>query len=213
MPPLPKIDNGKGGEIAAVLFVFIGVVVVAVLVVYAVKYILDVLTNGDHDYWWDLTLQQDSLSTSHGEHGDFFAGKLASGYIANSILYIGLVGELGYMDIKLKVERTSGDDILDLAGAYWLLGGALRLGNFAEVREGASGANYFFMEVMGGTSEFSETDIIGSAKLGFNYEPAQRLRLGVHVGARYIGLNEKAGFVNGDNSYWLTYGVDAGWRF
>lgn len=217
-PPAPDLRlpdfSGGNGDAAAILFVVVGVVVVAVLVVYAIKSLVSIASGKKHHQSWELTLQSNVLAADRGEHGRFHGAKLGAGYIADKYLYLGLVGELGYMDIDLEVEKENRPTRLQLAGSYWMMGAAIRLGRFYDTQRGVlSAANYFFMEFMGGTSEYAATDIIGSAKLGGNFKVSDHLRLGFSVGSRYIGLNEDDGFVNSNNNYWSDFGVDIGYRF
>lgn len=205
--------GGGSGDAAAVLFVLVGIFVVAVFVVYTVKYLVDVASGKHYDYWWDLGAQKSYLVTHKGEYGRFTSVKLASGYIANKRAYMGLVGELGYMDINLDVNKNDGPVRLDLAGNYWMLGAAARFVMFDDGRSGVSNPSFFFMEFMGGLTEHAATKTIGSARLGFNFGEFNHLRLGLNAGAQYIGLNKEQGFVNNRNNYWFTYGFELGYRF
>ena len=220
-PPLPKPlvpdlklpDLGNADEAAIILFVVVGIVVVAVLVVYAIKGLISAISAEDKHYSWSLGLQSDLLATDKGEHGRFFGIKLSTGYIAEKALYIGLAGELGFMDINLDVAQGKSTTRLRLAGNYWMLGAEMRLGNFSQAQDGISNANYMFLEFMGGTSEYAATDVIGSAKLGWNFRLFDSARMGLNVGSRYIGLNEDEGFVNSRDNYWLNYGMELEYRF
>lgn len=205
--------GGGGGDAAAVLFVLIGVVVVAVFVIYTLKYLVDIANGKEYDYWWDLGAQQTYLITDKSEHGALTSAKLASGYIADHRAYIGLVGELGYMDIDLNVSKQDSPARLNFSGAYWMLGAAARFALFDNVKDGQSNPSVFFMEFMSGLTEDAATDVIGSAKLGFNFGEFDHLRIGIHAGAQYIGLNKEQGFINNSNNYWFTYGLELGYRF
>jgi len=205
--------GGGGGDAAAVLFVLVGVFVAAVFVIYTIKYLVDIASGKEYDYWWDLGAQKTYLITHKGEHGEFTSAKLASGYIADKRAYIGLVGELGYMDINLDVSKNDAPVRLNLEGYYWMLGAAARFVLFDSVRDGVSNPSFFFMEFMGGLTEHAATETIGSAKLGLNFGEFDHFRIGLHAGAQYIGLNKKQGFVHNSDNYWFTYGFELGYRF
>lgn len=216
-PPLPNLklpDLGKNsGDAAIILFVVVGVVVVAVLVVYAIKGLISAINGKDQQYTWTLGLQSDVLAADGDQHGRFFGAKLSTGYIADKALYIGLAGELGQMDIDLDVTQGKTNTRLQLVGNYWMLGAEMRLGNYSQPLDGVSVTNYMFLEFMGGTSEFAATDVIGSAKIGGNFRLFDNFRLGLSIGSRYFGLSKNEGFAGSRDNYWLNYGVDVSYRF
>lgn len=206
--------GGGSGDGAQVLFIVIGMVVIAALIVYAAKYIVDVLNDYEqYDYWWDIATQFTSLDGDAGEHANFSALKIASGFVVNDRVRLGLAGELGNMDMDLILNKRTTPKRLALSGTYWLLGAAVHFNLFTQSIRCPEDAHYMFLEFLGGTSEHTETDVLGAARLGFNFAITKHLRWGIHYGAMYIGLNEDEGFANDGDNYFNTYGFEFGYRF
>ena len=214
---LPNISGGGGkGDGAAVLLIVIGVVVIAALFVYAGKWLVDSLSNDEdyYAYWWDLGMQFTRLDTVAGEHGIFSGVKLSGGFVPNMNTNFGLALEVGRMDLDLSYNRNSKPERINLEGTYWLIGPSVRwlLGN-RDAEENLFNSSYVYLTLMGGSSDRKEVDKIATGKIGINTAIGQSLRLGFHLGAFYLGLDEDKGFANDGDNYWYLYGMELGYQF
>jgi len=214
---LPNISlgGGKKGDGAAVMLIIIGVVVIAALFVYAGKFIAD-LFSGDgeyYTYWWDIGTQFITLDTEASEQGNFTGLKFSGGFVANRLAQFGLAAEVGSMDLDLNYNRNSTPQRIQLEGTYWLIGPTVRwLLGYTDTEQLANNS-YFYLELLGGSSDRNEVDKMAVARVGFNTGIGEHLRLGAHYGAFYLGLNEDQGFANDGDNYWDMYGLEIGYQF
>lgn len=217
---LPNFGGGGGGgggkgDSAAVMLIIIGVVVVAALFIYAGKFIVDLINNNEdyYAYWWDIGTQFINLNTEANQHGNFSGLKLGAGFIANRSTQFGLTAEIGKMDLDLLYNRNSIPQRINLQGTYWLLGPTVRwlLGNIDT--EQTINNSYVYLELLGGGSDRKEVDITAVARLGVNTGIGEHMRIGIHYGAFYLGLDEDQGFANDGDNYWNMYGLEIGYQF
>lgn len=214
---LPNIGGGGGGkgDAAAVMLIIIGVVVIAALFIYAGKWLVDMLSNDEdyYAYWWDIGTQFMVLDTEANQHGNFTGLKFSGGFIANRLAHFGLAVEVGRMDLDLLYNRNSIPQRVNLEGTYWLLGPTVRwlLGNVDT--EQAINNSYFHLQLLGGGSDRNEVDKMALARVGFNTGIGRHLRLGLHYGAFYLGLDQDQGFANDGDNYWNMYGMEIGYQF
>ena len=207
------LSGGSGGgsnrDFAKVFFIFAGFVVVAAFVVYAGKYISDIVSGKDKQMWRELVFKSTFLSTQAGRHGQLTGVRLATGFVSDELIQLALVGELGSADLNLVLNENTDPTPLDIAATYWMLGASARL----HLSTKLVNASYLYLDFMGGTTTNSATDIIGAARLGASFGLNDYWRLGASLGAQYIGLDEGQGFNNDGENYWLTYGVEIGAQF
>lgn len=214
---MPNINMGGGnkGDAAAVMLIVIGVVVIAALIVYAGKYIID-LFSGDSEYyayWWDIGTQFISLDTEAGQHGNFTGIKFTAGFVANRSAQFGLAAEVGNIDLDLNYNRNSTPQRIRIDGTYWLLGATVRwlLGNVDP--EQSINNSYVYFELLAGASDRDEVDKMAVARVGFNTGLGKHMRLGIHYGAFYLGLDEDQGVANDGDNYWNMVGMEIGYQF
>ena len=201
--------SGSNSDLAKVFFILAGVVVVGVFVVFAGKYIADLVQGKEHDLWWEFIFNSTFLDTDSGEHGRFYGVKIATGFVSSDLFQVALVGEIGNTDLELVLNEYPNPVELDLSGKYWMLGATARL----HLTDKLVNASYLYLDFMGGSTDHRETDVIGAARLGASFGINDYVRLGASFGAQYIGLDEDQGFVNDGDNYWLTFGVEMGVRF
>lgn len=203
----------KGGssnrDSAKVFFIFVGLAVVAAFVVYAGKYIADLVRGENLKVWREFIFNNTFLSTGPGRHGQFSGAKIATGFVSNELIQLALVGEIGNANLDLILNETVDPTPLDFSATYWMLGASARL----HLTDKFVNASYLYMEFMGGTTSHSDTDIIGATRVGASFGINDYLRLGASMGAQYIGLDSDQGFANDGDNYWVTYGVEIGMRF
>jgi len=201
---LDLLDCDFGGDADVVLFVVIGVVVVAALVIYTVGYLGSVaLGTGDYDYWWDLETGT-SFLVGGAENGVMVSLKLSSGIVAADA-HAGIAVEGGYLDMEVALEGS--DDSVDLEGGYIMGGPAIRWA------EGDANPSYISMELLGGTTEHEQVDVMSIARLGVSLGIGPAFRLGFHIGAMYLGLELDEGLVREDDNFTTILGGEVGVRF
>lgn len=199
-----------GGDGAALLFVVIGVFVVAAFFVFAVKYFYDVATNYDqYEYWWEVGLNVTGLSrkerSGSTERGIMEGIKFSTGFIDRHY-HIGLTGEIGYLDLHLKFENNT--SLYDLKGVYGVIGPAIRL--YIDDEDHPS---YLYLELLAGTSEPREIGLISFARAGFSVGLNNHVRLGLNVGSVYVDLQENEGFIRETSDFNVIGGLECAFRF
>lgn len=197
-------DWGSDGTV--VLFVVIGLVVVAATVVYAGAYLYRVITNPcDISYWWDIKLHLTALS-DRSEHGYLVGGRLCSGFIDHRV-HAGIAIEAGYFDVKTDIN--DGTDSLEINGAYGMAGPHIRwlVGRY-DVNP-----THVFVELLGGITSRDEIDLISAARAGFVLRIGEYGRLGLNIGAMYSDLELDEGLVRDSDNYSLIIGTECGFRF
>ncbi|MGA1870181.1 MAG: hypothetical protein ACMUJM_16715 [bacterium] len=202
---LPDVPD----EVAAILYVVIGVVVVAVLIIYGGKYFYDVATGrGDFQYWWEVGAQSTFFNKADKEtalgRGSMAGLKFTSGIIDQDIR-IGLAGEVGYLAVKLNSMFTS--KFIDIDGLYGVIGPAIRL------CWGKINPHYLSLELLAGSSEHDEVGIISTARAGINWGIMEHIRFGINGGAIYFNLNETEGLFDEEGEFRFIIGIEVGYRF
>ena len=201
--------QGSSSDAAKVFFLLLGFVVVAAFVVYAGKYVADIVRNEDYKMWWEFIFNSSFMSTESRQHGNFYGAKLATGFVSSDLIQLALVGEVGNADINLVLNENSNPQVLNFSAPYWMLGGAARL----HLTTKLVNASYLYLEFLGGTTNNSATGTISTARLGASFGIGDNLRLGASYGAQYIGLDEDQGYTNDNDNYWFTLGLEIGVRF
>ena len=201
--------HGNNSDVAKVFFLLAGVVVVAAFIVYAGKTVSEFVTNDNAKLWWEVIFNSSFMDTDARHHGRFYGAKLATGLVSRELFQLALVGEVGNADLDLIINENKDPQLLKYSAPYWMLGGAVRM----HLTDKLVNASYLYLELMGGTTNDSSTDIIGAARLGASFGVNDSLRLGASLGAQYLGLNEDKGFTNNGNDYWFTLGLEVGVRF
>jgi hypothetical protein len=202
-------DGGGSGDSGKVFFIIAGVVVIAAFVIYAGKYIVDIATGKDVKLWWEFLFSNTYLDTRSGQHGWLNGLKIATGFVSSDLIQVALVGELGKTSVDVILDENSAPVPLDYTATYWMVGASARL----HLTDKLVNASYLFLDFMGGKTSQGSADTIGMARLGASFGINNNTRLGVNIGAHYIGLKENQGFVNHGDNYWTTLGFEMGVRF
>lgn len=194
--------NGNGSEI---LYVVIGLVVVAVLVVYSVKYAYDVATHQrQYTHWWDMGFQSTVVVGNESvDRGSLAALRFAGG-IVDARMRVGLTGELGVMDVTL---RDSGAASVHSRSTYGMLGPAVRWMIAAEPNP-----SFLFLEVLGGSASDARIGVLSTARAGISLGINERARFGFNFGSLYTDVKDSEGLL-GAKTYNTVYGVELGYRF
>ena len=134
---------------------------------------------------------------------------MATGFVSNELIQLALVGELGNAKLNLLLNTDTVPAVLDFSATYWMLGASARL----HLTDAMKNASYLFLDLLGGGTNRSATELIGAARFGVSFGIDDHWRLGASLGAQYIGLDEDQGFRNDGSNYWTTIGVELGARF
>lgn len=205
---LGELRSGMGsshGNGAEVLYVVIGVVVVAVLVIYAVKFAYDIVAQ-EHQYsrWWDLSFQSSAVLGNNTVDGGTLTALKFAGGIVDDNMRVGLSGELGYMDVDLS---DAGANAVHTRATYGMLGPAVRW-----IIASTPNPSYVFLEVIGGTANDSRIGVLSIARAGFNLGISSHARFGFNLGSMYTDVNDSKGLLD-KKTYNSIYGVELGFRF
>lgn len=187
---------------AAVLFVFVGAVLLVVWTFYIFKYLYDVARGYHPCRWSELSFSSSSISSDIDQHAYFHGLNYKTG-IYNRGTEFGLSAEIGHSDILLAESGT-----LRLEGLYWLIGPLLRW-------RLSSGRNphYFQMDFLAGSTEHSEIGVIARANLGLRFGISETMHMSFNWGAMNINLNDNQGIINNRNQYYYLYGINVGYQF
>ncbi|MGA1826448.1 MAG: hypothetical protein ACMUIP_17475 [bacterium] len=202
---LPDVPD----DVAAVIYVVIGFVVVGVLIIYGAKYFYDVMTGtGDYDYWWEVGASSTFFKKGNDEeilgNGSMVGIKFASGIIDQNFR-MGLSGEIGYLAVKLHSLFAS--KFIEIDGLYGIVGPAIRFcwGNI--------NPHYISLEFLAGSSEHDEVGVISTARAGINWGIKEHIRLGINGGALYFNINETEGLFDKKSEFRFIGGIEVGYRF
>ena len=212
---LPRIGGGSSRDAGAAILVVIGVVVIAAVFIYAGKWIADALKNDEdyYSYWWDIGANFTSLDTDTGEHGSLNSIKFSGGFVPNMHTNFGLALELGQMDLNLLYNKNTEPTRINVEGSYWLLGPSVRWLLGYRDTEKLVNNSYFHFELLGGDSDQKQVDKIVVGRVGFNTGIGEHMRLGIHYGAFYLGMEEDEGIANDGDNYWTMLGLEIGYQF
>ncbi len=194
--------EGDGVE-AAVVFVVIGTVVVAVWTLYAVKFLYDVTVGtAPCGRWSELNFATSMISDEEDQHATFNGVHFMTGY-RDGYTDIGLGAEVGQSDILLTETGS-----LELEGLYWMVGPILRwrLDDYAN-------PSYYEMEFAAGTTEHEEVGLLAKAELGFSFGIGEAVRWGVNLGVLNINLNDNQGIITDRQRYYYLLGLEMGFHF
>lgn len=197
--------RGGNGDGAQILYVVIGLVVVAVLVVYSFKYAYDIVMHKrQYTHWWDLGFQSTIVLGNHAiDRGSLAALRFAGGIIDDA-MRVGLTSELGIMDVDLRDDSAT---VIHTRATYGMLGPAVRW-----IIASTSNPSFVYLEVLGGTANNTRIGVLSTARAGISVGINEHARFGFNVGSMYTDMKETEGLL-GNNTYNTTYSVELGYRF
>jgi hypothetical protein len=195
-----------GGDAAVVLYVLIGVVVVAAFIVYAVDYVYRLAVHPeDISYWWSLDLHSTWLAGG-SEDGFFVGSKLSTGIIQEAAR-AGLSIEVGYFDVNVDIAGAPSE--LEVDGAYGMLGPHIRW-TWNRARRNPS---HFVVELLTGVTSSTDIDIVSVARAGVSLGVGEQGRLGLNIGTMYLDMELDEGLIRDDDDFSLVVGTEVGFRF
>ena len=196
------MNSKSDDKSAAVVFVFVGVVLLVVWTFYIFKYLYDVSMGYHPCRWSELSLSSSRISSELDQYAYFHGLNYKTG-ILNRGTEFGISAEIGHSDILL-VESGA----LRLEGLYWLIGPLLRWPL-------SSGRNphHFQMDFLAGSTEHAEVGVIARVNLGLRFAISEAMHMSFNWGAMNINLNENQGIIDDRNRYYYLYGINVGYRF
>ncbi|MDH5325100.1 MAG: hypothetical protein OEZ68_12670 [Gammaproteobacteria bacterium] len=194
--------NGGRGDGALIVIAIVGIILVAALVVYTVKFLVQAISGS-----FDCGLWLGSGAIGASVSGDGFYGGMGGVHFNtgtfNEKTHLGLSAELGGYAFTKETPNTD----LHFGGAYWLVGPVI---HFGSIRSGYGTA--FSLEFLGGHSftvdlgamsllRFNVTTSLGDAHLGFS------------GGLLYVDIADDSGVLENTNEYNSYFGVEFGTTF
>jgi len=194
--------GSRNDELAGVIFVMIGLVVVFAFVAYAGAYVYHWAAHGlRRSGWYSLGLGAYGFGNSK-EWGGLQAARFGLG-IKDLGLEWGLGAELGRINSTLALEKDGSK--LEVNGGYGAAGPMLVYRPQANQR--------FFLEFLAGTSEHKEVHLLAKAMVGANWQSDEGWYFGVNTGTLMVSLKSSLGYIRNKNPYnWLT-GLELGYTF
>lgn len=191
---------------AIVIFVIIGVAVVLTVVVYAAAFLYDAVTGaGETRRWWDMEGTA-SFLTSSGNSGFMGGARLSAGLERNDAK-VGLVIDGGYLNARIRTQDSA--QTFDVSGGYAMAGAGVRWRLDSRV----DNPSCFGLELLAGTASDEQVDLMSEARATLTFGLGSRMRLGVSLGALYLGLKAKDGLLGDVNDFSTLLGLHSGIRF
>ncbi|MDB5051230.1 MAG: hypothetical protein JWO30_4301 [Fibrobacteres bacterium] len=214
-------DGGGGGwdahELAAVIYVVIGVVVVGAFILYGAQTLYDLATNQeDYPVFMEAGVRvsysgkalKDPDGGSDLYRDAYLAGLRFAIGLDKPGMGLGLTVEGGYIDVRLR-GISDPSRSFDFEGGYLVAGPLLRFGG--------NDPFSFNLEFLNGTSDHASIGWISKSRMAVEAKVSPHTLIGAHLGAVFYdlhfldGLGWRKGNFNRDLS--LIYGLDAGWEF
>jgi len=194
--------GGGNDDLAALVFVVIGLVVVFSFVIYAGTYLYQWTNYGlRKSGWYSLGLGMYGFGNQK-EWGGMEAVRFGIG-IRDLGFDWGLSAELGQIDSTLATGE--GETNLAVTGVYGAAGPVL-------VYNHGQGQRYY-LEFLAGTSEHKEVHVLAKAMAGVRLESNSGWYFGASTGSLMVSLKSSLGLVRNKNPYnWLS-GVEFGVGF
>lgn len=210
-PLLPSSLNwGHGDAKDFLIFVaVVGIVVVAVLLVYSLGYLASAAYCGVESF------QHIELGVSVSSIFDHSANQQRNGHLIGVKGSIGSLVPFGSMSLALEAGRFDLDWSLtrtgrfeSLRGPYLLAGPRFVFPFFGTIQ--STGAS---LELLAGTSTHADVGLMSILRLGLDFALSQNLFLGANGGAILLDLKSNEGFVNSRDQWNYTAGATLSWRF
>jgi len=198
---IDKADSDSPEAFAIIVFVVIGIVVVASIIVPIGKLIIDLL-RGDFNYngWVEFSLLSTLLLSEN--RGSFHGAKLSAGF-KNAVYDVGLASEFGYLTFS-----SESDESFDKSGFYLMIGPAVRW----YITEDNNPV-YFLMELLAGKTEHQDIGLMSVARVGFDFGVGSSVRLGFSFGSVFMDWKITDGAIRKYNDFNLMLGAQVGYRF
>ncbi|MFC1584682.1 hypothetical protein ACFL5V_03940 [Fibrobacterota bacterium] len=203
-------------EFATVLYVAVGVVVVAALIITGGKIVYDIIMKHERFDLWKEAGVRYGYSGNHikeeegaGYYGNshFLGGRFSMG-LTRRYLGLGVTAETGYVNLTVENEYNP-LEFFNSRGMYWLFGPLVRY----TTRQSVS----WNLELLNGTSNRRSVGWISKARCFAQVDVNRYLFWGLHLGALFVDLRELEGLLiqDGDfnDKFSMLFGIETGVRF
>jgi len=201
--------DGLGSDAAIVIFIVVGVTVVAAVIFYSAALLYRAGAGvGDHDYWWDTEVHAATIAGGDGS-GAMAGLRIGSGVDLQEAR-LGLILEGGYIDAEIETDDQPDQlDQLDIEGGF-LMGGA---GVRWPLGSATVNASFLGVELLAGKVWDSDVDLLSVARATLSLGLREHLRLGFSLGALYLGLDADDAIIEDADNFTTLLGIEAGVRF
>lgn len=192
--------SASSGDLATIIYVVIGVVVVGAALIYAGVIAYDLLVAGrEVPAWTVLTMSAWSFGGS-GRRGGMYGLRLGGGLVGDDAR-VGLLLEGGYLDGRVRLRDQA--KLYNVHGAYGLFGPTVQW-RLTDGRQPIT----VDVDLLTGYSAARGMGLISRATLGVSWPMGQHLRAGVAGGSTYMRIRETEGVLNTKSDFNFTGG---GW--
>jgi len=194
-----------GGDADVVLYVLIGVVVVAAFVVYTADYLYHLVAHpGEQEYWWNMGLHT-SWVTGGDESGFLLGGKMSTGFEARDA-HAGLSLEVGYADIDIDIDSTL--PAMETDGVYAMAGPHIHW----QWDTADANPSHFAVELLVGGTSADCVDLVSVARMEIGVGLGEYGRLGFTLGSVYMDVDFDEGITRDPDNFSLIVGGQVGFR-
>jgi hypothetical protein len=194
-------SGGDGGKAILVVLAVVGAVVVAIMVVYAVGYIVKAGANGFRcakSYEIGYRYSEFSDSNRRQVRGGTMYGAYVNVSYPSPMAKLGLTVETGVHNLKLTTfEKILSPISNEYSGSYLMLGPRFswELNSNSEIQ----------LEWIGGTSSAQEIGLMSTMRLGYQIQVSENFGLQLGIGAALINVKGYEGYLKeSDNLNYLT---------
>ncbi len=198
-----------------VVLVIIGIFVVAVIVLDSLLILGDIVTNNQNlNKWFEISLTGSYFSRKSEEENkpavkddSLYGGLLFSIGLKENNSGIGIVAEVGYLDLSLQKKNT--ETYID-SGVYGMVGPTFRK-YFGK-------KDNFHIDILVGGSELKQVDLMGITRVGLSFAMSRNSFIDFNIGLNYLGLKKMTdGYIDEkakiEDNYNTVYGISIGMRF
>ena len=193
-------------EFAVVIFVVVGVIVVAAAIVYAGFFIGSMLAGNwaEVEGWGEVCLNG-SFFSGEDRSGGMYGLRFAGGFSTDTA-DAGLAAEVGSINGRIAT-RESGESV-DISTAYGIIGPTIRW-----VFDEEGNPISIDLDLLTGVAGDDNLDLLSRASVGVSWGIGSHWRLGFGIGAMYLKVKRSEGLVNTDSDFNLVGGLQTGVRF
>lgn len=197
------IDTAGSDDLAIIIFVVVGIVITVFLIAYTLKFMYDVVNKEELCFWWSVNTHSNAIISTN-DNGHFNGIKLSSGLIDEKV-DVGISLDIGKLNTELELEDNT---VHKVRGSYLMLGPSIRF-----YQQQKKNASYFALDLLVGSVNYEEKNILSYAKAAYNFPVNEHLRFGLSIGSLYLDLDNDKDLVRKDNSFNLTAGLEVGYQF
>ena len=186
--------------------IVIGAVIFVVLFI-AMAEVIYQFIKGEKERWWEVNLQN-TMIFSVDDEGYYRGLKFSFGTKGEDEDF-GIAISTGYLNALFNLEENRdtsnpGLDEIRIEGNYFTLGPIIRAYNKK---------SYYYLESQIGAVNHDVSNVMGTAKLGYNFPVGDGFRLGLDIGSMYLRLDSDKSIVRDETDFNFTMGMELGYKF